>query len=88
MPSEKKLTAIRTFPRPRTVRDVRLFLGLSGYYRQFIPRYAELARPLTNLTRKNQKFVWEVSQEDALQKLKDAINSDIVLAYPSMDPKH
>ena len=43
MPSEEKLTAIHTFPRPRTVRDMRSFLGLSGYYRQFIPRYAELA---------------------------------------------
>lgn len=42
-PSEDKVKAIRTYPRPRNIREVRAFLGLSGYYRQYIPRYAELS---------------------------------------------
>lgn len=87
-PSPNKTKAIKDFPRPRTVRDVRAFLGLSGYYRQYIPRYADIAQPLTLLTKKDQKFGWSENQEKAFQNLKDTISSDSVLAYPSMLPEH
>jgi hypothetical protein len=87
-PSPNKTKVIEDFPRPRTVRYVRSFLGLSGYYRQYIPRYADIAQPLTLLTKKDQKFVWSKTQETAFQNLKDAISSDRVLAYPSMLPEH
>jgi hypothetical protein len=87
-PSEGKVKAIKNFPRPHTVRDVRSFLGLSGYNRQYIPNYAELGQPLTALTKKGHRFSWGEAQERAFQRLKEEISSDTVLAYPSMDPEH
>ena len=45
-------TNILDSPRPRTKKEVRWFLGLAGYYRQFVPHFSDLASPLTDLTRK------------------------------------
>jgi hypothetical protein len=87
-PSEDKVNAIRDYTRPRNVIEVRSFLGLSGYYRQYIPNYAEISRPLTLLTKKDHDFQWYSEQEEAFTRLKSEIGSDTVLAYPSMDPVH
>lgn len=59
-PEEGKVTAVREYPIPVTKRDVRTFLGLVGYYRCFVPHFAEVAVPLSNLTRKKEpdKVVW------------------------------
>lgn len=51
-PEKNKLSAIREYTVPKTKKDVRAFLGLTGYYRRFIPNYASIAKPLTDLTRK------------------------------------
>jgi hypothetical protein len=87
-PSEDKVRAIREYPRPRTVTEVRSFLGLSGCYRQYIPNYAEISRPLSVLTKKDHDFQWDRDQEVAFNRLKTEISSDTVLACPSMDPTH
>lgn len=55
-PGARKVSAIRDFPEPRNVHEVRRFLGLSGFFRRFIPKYAIIAKPLTDLTKKNCKF--------------------------------
>ena len=52
-PEEMKLQAVREFPTPTTKKRVQAFLGLTGYYRKFIPDYAEITAPLTDLTKKN-----------------------------------
>ena len=52
-PEIGKLTAVEDFPVPKTKKEVRTFLGLTGYYRKFVPCYASLAAPLTELTRSN-----------------------------------
>ena len=49
---EKKVAGVLNWPIPKTVKDVRKFLGLANYYRQFVKDFAKLARPLNNLTRK------------------------------------
>ena len=54
----KKVKAIHSWERPQSVRDVRSFLGFANFYRTFIPNFAELAAPLTDLTRKNAEFYW------------------------------
>ena len=51
-PKDDKIQAVKEFPRPLTKKNVRAFLGLSGYYRRFISRYADIALPLTSLTKK------------------------------------
>ena len=52
---EDKVVGVLSWPTPKTVRDVRKFLGLTNYYRQFIKNFAALAKPLNMLTRKNKK---------------------------------
>ena len=53
-PEKGKVAAVEAFPVPKTKKDVRAFLGLTGYYRKFIPEYATIAAPLTELTKKEQ----------------------------------
>ena len=57
-PNPAKINAIRKFPRPTTVRAIRQFLGLSRYYRKFIQDYADLAKPLSDLLKKDVKWEW------------------------------
>ena len=68
-PDPSKVQAVREFPRPVTKTDIRAFLGLVGYYHQFIPGCATIAAPLTDLTRKGQsnQVNWGDDQEAAFQ---------------------
>ena len=52
----EKIKAVVDFPTPKNPTDVRIFLGLSGYYRRFVEGYAAIARPLNQLLRKDSKF--------------------------------
>ena len=76
-----KLQAVADFPRPRTKTQVREFLGLTGYYRCFIPNYATLATPLTDLTKKSAptQVQWTDKCGHAFGKLKERLCSDPVL---------
>jgi len=67
---EDKVAGVLNWPIPRTVRDVRKFLGLANYYRRFIKNFAALAKPLNMLTRKNEKWKWEEAQQKAFEQLK------------------
>ena len=73
------------FSQPRTKKDVLSFLGLTGYYRRFIPRYATLALPLTDMTKKDEpnKVAWLVECGVAFQALKAALCSQPVLMSPN-----
>ena len=84
-PNQSKVTSIWNFPRPKTVRDIRAFLFLSGYYRSFIKDYAAISRPPTHLTKKDAKFDWTEAQQLSFDNLKTALTSDSVLAHPSFD---
>jgi len=84
-PDASKVKAIKSFPLPRSVRDVRAILGLAGYYRSFIPNFAALSKPLTLLTRKDEKFCWSEPQQTSFDALKEALTSDSVLAHPEFD---
>jgi hypothetical protein len=84
-PDVSKVKAIKSFPLHRSVRDVRAFLGLAGYYRSFIPNFAALSKPLTLLTRKDEKFSWSEPQQTSFDSLKEALMSDSVLAHPEFD---
>ena len=83
-PQERLVSAIREFQRPTTRRAVKSFLGMAGFYRTFVPNFAEIARPLTNLTSDNVKFEWSDSCEEAFQELKRRLASEPVLAFPRL----
>ena len=61
------------------------FLGLAGYYRKFIQGFSKIAAPLTQLTKKNQAFVWDERCENAFKSLKDKLTSAPVLVIPKGD---
>jgi len=67
---KEKVDSILSWPQPKTVRDVRKFLGLANYYRRFIKDFARVARPMNVLTRKDEKWRWEEPQQKAFDKLK------------------
>ena len=78
---------IQNSERPETKKQVRSFLGLTGYYRRFIPNYSHIAVPLTDLTRKGQpnKLVWGDAQEKSFQTLKSSLAKPPILQLP--DPE-
>ena len=86
-PEQDKVEAVRQYPRPLTKKNVRAFLGLAGYYRRFISRFAELARPLTDLTRKQQPdpVQWTPACEEAFIALKKALVDPPVLHNPDFN---
>jgi hypothetical protein len=81
----RKTDAVRNWPTPTNLKEVRSFLGLASYYRRFIQDFATISAPLTELTKKNVKFHWTEVQEQAFQRLKDKLCSEPVLAYPTAD---
>ena len=82
---QKRLTdAIRNFARPSTKKDLKRFLGLASYYREFISMFAEIASPLNTLTSDKVEFLWDEKCEVAFQKLKDSLCSYPVLMFPKI----
>jgi hypothetical protein len=73
-----KVEAMRTWPQPRSTRDLRGFLGLAGYYRRFIQHFGSIAAPLTQLLRKN-AFQWSDAATGAFDALKHALSTAPVL---------
>jgi len=69
-PDPSKLTAIKEFPTPKKIKDIQSFIGLAGYYRKFIENFSQIAKPLTKLTRKTEKFEWTIEQQAAFETLK------------------
>jgi hypothetical protein len=80
-PDPSKVQAILDWPTPKTLKQLRGFLGLSGYYRKFIKGYASIAQPLTTLLKKD-AFKWTNAAQDALDKLKRAMMEAPVLSLP------
>ena len=78
---------IQDTPVPEEKKQVQSSLGLAGYNKKLLPNYAEVATPLTDLTKKRQpnKVPWEEPQQIAFQKLKDMLRSTQVLQMPNFD---
>ncbi|UYV83760.1 K02A2.6-like, partial [Cordylochernes scorpioides] len=73
---------VRQWPVPRDVHQLRSFLGLCSYYRRFVPGFSNIARPLHRLTESGRPFSWTIDCERAMDKLKQALSSPPMLAYP------
>ena len=78
----EKVEAMMSWERPKSVFEIRSFLGLAGYYRRFIEDFSRLVAPMTRLTRKEVKFDWDDRCEEAFQELKRRLTSAPILIVP------
>jgi hypothetical protein len=75
----EKVEAVFNWQRPTNVSEIRSFLGLAGYYRRFIEGFSKIARPMTELLKKEKKFAWTESCERSFQELKQRLTTAPVL---------
>ena len=85
-PDPSKTEKVKTFPTPCDVTAVRQFIGLTSYYRRFVPNFSNIASPLRALTKKNAVFKWSTECQSAFDRLKTMLTSAPVLAYPKFGP--
>ena len=78
----EKVEAVMSWERPKSVFEIRSFLGLAGYYRRFIEDFSRIAAPMTRLTRKEVKFEWDDRCEEAFQELKRRLTSTPIWIVP------
>ena len=79
----KKIEDVKSWPVPDCLKSVRQFLGFVGYYRRFIPKFADIATPLVYLTGKDVPFVWDTSWSAAFQELRASLIDAPILAFPT-----
>ena len=81
-PNPEKVRIVRDFPVPKNLKTLRAFMGLANYFRRFVKGFAHIANPLNAFTKKGVRFEWTQSCADAFVKLKRALVSAPILAYP------
>lgn len=82
LPSDYNIDKVKKFSVPANVDEVRSFLGLTGYYRKYVPNYASVAEPLTRLTKKKVSFSWGAEQQAAFDHFLVALTRAPILVYP------
>ncbi|XP_073033776.1 uncharacterized protein [Primulina eburnea] len=79
-----KVEVVRDCPVPKSVTEIRSFLGLAGHYRKFIQGFSSIVVPMNSLTKKNAKFIWGLACQESFDRLKKALTLAPVLAMPSV----
>ena len=82
---ENKVRAIREWSVPSKLKELRSFLGLANYYRQFIKGYSKMVAPLTDLLKKDQVWQWNLECQAVFDEFKGAISSELVLRLPNLE---
>ena len=77
-----KVKAVQKFPGPQSQTEVKSILVLASYYRRFVPKFAEIVRPLHKASETSAKFEWTSAAQEALQSLKLTLTSTPILAFP------
>lgn len=80
-PDPQKAAAVESFEQPKSVKQLRSFIGLCSYFRRFIPRFADVAHPLTKLLQKNSPFQWTPECDAAFRQLKCLLTSQPILRH-------
>ena len=87
-PLPVKLESIAKMPVPKNAKQVKQFLGFIGYYRKFVPRFADISRILTKLTCKNEDFKWTQECDKCFQLPKEYLQEAPILRYPDPNAKY
>jgi hypothetical protein len=77
-----KIKEVLEWKPPTMVSEVRSFLGLAGYYRQFILKFSKITKPVTELLKRGNKYVWSEDCDEAFKHLKKLLSTSSVLAQP------
>ena len=80
-----KVASVTEWESPKNVGDIRSFIGLAGYYRRFIENFSKIAKPMTELLKKEKKFVWTDVCEASFQELKQRLVSAPILCLPDIN---
>ncbi|KAL4153828.1 hypothetical protein QTP88_001661 [Uroleucon formosanum] len=84
-PNPQKIDCVVKFPTPTNAKEIKSFLGLSGYYRRVVPNYGQIAKPLTSLLKKDVPFYWSDICQEAFDKLKAILTKEPLLKYPDFE---
>lgn len=84
-PNPDKIKAVVERKEPKNTKDIKSFLGLTGYYRRFIPNYANIAKPLTRLLKKDTKFNFDDNCRKSFENLKNILTSQPLLQFPNFN---
>jgi hypothetical protein len=79
-----KVQEVLDWKPPRTVHQVRSFLSLAGYYHRFILNFSKIVKPITDLLKKEEKFIWNAERSEAFQTLKKLLTTSPLLAQPDI----
>ena len=82
LPDPQKISAVKNYPRPKSVKEIQSFIGLCSFFRRFIEDFSVIARPLSELTKRDRPFVWGPEQETSFVALKDRLTSPPLLSHP------
>ena len=82
-PDSSKVKAILEWETPKSVTEVRSFLGLARYYQRFVKDFSTVVKPLTNLLKKNVSFSWSPQCQQSFEELKRRFTTAPILALPS-----
>ena len=80
----EKVKVVSNWRQPTNVSEIRSFLGLAGYYRRFIEGFSKIARPMTELLKKEKKFIWTETYERSFQELERRLTTAPVLTLPDI----
>ena len=81
----EKIRSIKDWPTPTSVTEIRSFLGLTGYYRNFIENFSRITCPMTALQKKTNKFLWTDKCEESFQNLKQLLMTAPLLWIEDLD---
>ncbi|GBN67128.1 Retrovirus-related Pol polyprotein from transposon 297 [Araneus ventricosus] len=79
---QEKVSAIQKIPVPTNVKEAQSFLQTCSWFRRYVPNFANIARPLSNLTKKNVQWFWGPEQQDAFETLRKSLITPPVLKQP------
>lgn len=88
LPDPEKISALSNWPIPKNLEELIRFIAFANYYRKFIKNFANIAYPLTKLTKKNALFIWDQECQTAFSTLKSIISSPPILQYPNFSSNH
>jgi hypothetical protein len=84
-PDVKKIEAVVKFPTPQSQKDIKSFLGVAGYYRKFIADFSAIARPLTDILKKENEWNWTEKEQTSFDLLKFKLTNTPLLQYPDFN---